>query len=96
MEIYRIGTALFVDGKGKEARIALTKLVQYMNEKYAKYGRWELWASMDGDESAHHWVERLKSYAAFEEYQAAWAADPRNKDHASDCTSLDTCVASLG
>ncbi len=87
MEICRIITGVFPEGKAEESTKLHLALQRHFNEKYAKYGRWEFWNSLDG-EQAYHWVERYKSLAAFEEAQAAWAADPRFRTFSDDVRGL--------
>jgi hypothetical protein len=87
MEVCRISTAVFPEGKAEESTKLQVGLQRYLNEKYAKYGHWELWNSLDG-EPAYHWVERYRSFAAFEECQAAWASDPRSKTWMDECRGL--------
>jgi hypothetical protein len=87
MEIYRIITAAFPEGKAGESTKAQLALQRYLNEEYAKYGHWEFWNSLDGEQT-YHWVERYKSFAAFEESQAAWAADSRSKTWSDESRGL--------
>jgi len=80
MEIYRVTSIVPAEGKGEAAISFLTKVVKYVNgtEAYNRHGKWELICSLDGPGKLH-WVERFKSFAAFEEQQTVWENDPKRK-----------------